>query len=76
MSLWPNKGEEDLRPPLGAGYQRIDRSRPVHPPFPDRARPRCGTAPVPLGYAGLAFEPDKRPHDAVHTVSSTRVMTL
>ncbi|CAB4895813.1 MAG: FAD-dependent oxidoreductase [Actinobacteria bacterium] len=30
MALWPNKGEHDLRPPLGAHYQRI-------PPVPPRA---------------------------------------
>ncbi|HTX46115.1 MAG TPA: GMC family oxidoreductase [Solirubrobacteraceae bacterium] len=23
ISLWPNKGEEDIRPPLGSGYERI-----------------------------------------------------
>ena len=28
MSLWPNKGDEDPRPPLGSGYHRID---PVMP---------------------------------------------
>ena len=24
MSLWPNKGEADARPPLGSGYERVD----------------------------------------------------
>jgi hypothetical protein len=24
MSLWPNKGDEDNRPPLGSGYERVD----------------------------------------------------
>ena len=28
MSLWPNQGDEDTRPPLGAGYERIDPIRP------------------------------------------------
>jgi len=32
MSLWPNKGDEDSRPPLGSGYERIDPIMP-HRPF-------------------------------------------
>jgi cholesterol oxidase len=24
ISLWPNKGDEDTRPPLGSGYERVD----------------------------------------------------
>jgi cholesterol oxidase len=28
MSLWPNKGDADTRPPLGSGYERVD---PVMP---------------------------------------------
>ncbi|MBV9889727.1 MAG: GMC family oxidoreductase [Rhizobacter sp.] len=31
MSMWPNKGEPDARPPLGHGYQRV---RPVVPHRP------------------------------------------
>jgi cholesterol oxidase len=30
MSLWPNNGDEDVRPPLGSGYER------VHPIMPHR----------------------------------------
>ncbi len=30
-SLWPNKGNRDERPPLGAGYQRISASEPERP---------------------------------------------
>jgi cholesterol oxidase len=37
MSFWPNKGETDGRPALGAGYQRIDPVRPVAPVVPDDA---------------------------------------
>jgi cholesterol oxidase len=37
MSLWPNKGEIDLRPPLGAGYVRINPVKPVRPAVPDSA---------------------------------------
>lgn len=32
MSLWPNKGDADTRPPLGSGYERIDPVMP-HRPF-------------------------------------------
>jgi cholesterol oxidase len=32
MSLWPNKGDADLRPPLGSGYERVDPVMP-HRPF-------------------------------------------
>jgi cholesterol oxidase len=31
MSLWPNKGDADTRPPLGSGYERV---RPVAPHRP------------------------------------------
>lgn len=31
MALWPNKGEADLRPPVGAAYEQI---RPVSPHHP------------------------------------------
>ena len=34
MSLWPNKGEADTRPPLGAGYERIDPVMPQGPVVP------------------------------------------
>ena len=32
MSLWPNKGDADTRPPLGSGYERVDPVMP-HRPF-------------------------------------------
>ena len=32
MSLWPNKGDADNRPPLGSGYERVDPVMP-HRPF-------------------------------------------
>ena len=35
MSLWPNKGEADPRPPLGSGYHRL--------------KPSCRTADRPAG---------------------------
>ncbi|HEY7629531.1 MAG TPA: GMC oxidoreductase [Thermoleophilaceae bacterium] len=34
MSLWPNKGEEDVRPPLGSGYERLDPIMPHRPVVP------------------------------------------
>jgi cholesterol oxidase len=34
MSMWPNKGDEDPRPPLGAGYERLDRVRPARAAVP------------------------------------------
>ncbi len=34
MSLWPNKGDEDLRPPLGSGYERVDPVMPLRPLVP------------------------------------------
>ena len=37
MALWPNKGEEDLRPPPGAAYQRVAPTPPRHPAVPAHA---------------------------------------
>jgi cholesterol oxidase len=34
MSLWPNKGEADTRPPLGSGYERVDAVMPHRPVVP------------------------------------------
>ncbi|SDO65376.1 FAD-dependent oxidoreductase [Lentzea jiangxiensis] len=34
MSLWPNKGEPDPRPPLGAAYARVGAVRPRRPAVP------------------------------------------
>jgi cholesterol oxidase len=34
MSLWPNKGDRDRRPPLGAGYERTDPVMPHRPCVP------------------------------------------
>jgi cholesterol oxidase len=34
MSLWPNKGEPDTRPPLGSGYERVDPVMPHRPCVP------------------------------------------
>ncbi|MCW3817989.1 GMC oxidoreductase, partial [Micromonospora sp. DR5-3] len=37
MSFWPNMGEEDPRPPLGAAYRRLDPVAPRHPAVPEHA---------------------------------------
>ena len=34
MSFWPNKGEEDLRPPLADPYRRIEPTAPKKPAVP------------------------------------------
>jgi cholesterol oxidase len=34
MSLWPNKGEADTRPPLGSGYERLAPVMPRRPCVP------------------------------------------
>ena len=37
MALWPNKGESDPRPPLGAGYRRVSPVAPRRPAVPPSA---------------------------------------
>jgi len=37
MAFWPNKGEADPRPPLGAAYARIQPVQPVAPAVPPSA---------------------------------------
>jgi cholesterol oxidase len=37
MSLWPNKGDQDRRPPLGSGYDRLDPITPHRPVVPEGA---------------------------------------
>ena len=37
MAFWPNAGETDPRPPLGAPYRRITAVAPQHPTVPDHA---------------------------------------
>lgn len=36
-SLWPNKGEQDLRPPVGQPYRRLAPIAPKNPLVPDHA---------------------------------------
>src|SRR5579884_1304020 len=49
MSLWPNKGEADLRPPLGSGYQRLAAIPPQRPAVPASAPGALRYVPVQLG---------------------------
>ena len=37
MSLWPNKGEQDPRPPQGQAYQRVKAVAPLSPAVPEGA---------------------------------------
>ena len=37
MAFWPNKGEDDRRPALGAHYQHLDPIAPKHPAVPSSA---------------------------------------
>jgi cholesterol oxidase len=37
MSLWPNNGDDDPRPPLGGGYQRLEPIAPRSPAVPSDA---------------------------------------
>ncbi len=37
MSLWPNARDPDARPPLGAGYRRLDPIAPRSPAVPAHA---------------------------------------
>jgi cholesterol oxidase len=46
-ALWPNKGEADLRPPMGAPYQRLNPIAPARPAVPATAP--AALRPVPLG---------------------------
>ena len=46
MALWPNRGEADPRPPLGAPYQRIAPVPPRHPAVPAHAPAALRLAPA------------------------------
>nr|WP_218891453.1 GMC family oxidoreductase [Actinomycetospora corticicola] len=48
MSFWPNKGETDPRPPLGAGYERLEPVAPVHPVVPADAPGALRTVTLPV----------------------------
>ena len=54
MSMWPNNGEADLRPAMGAPYERVEPTYPKHPVVPETAPAalRFGPVPVPFGRTG------------------------
>ncbi len=52
MSLWPNRGEQDQRPPLGAPYERLEPVAPHSPIVPDTAPAALRSVPIPLGMPG------------------------
>jgi cholesterol oxidase len=56
MSLWPNRGAVDARPPLGAPYQRLATVPPRHPVVP-------AAAPGALRLPVLAPQRDDTPQD-------------
>ena len=47
MSFWPNKGEPDPRPPVGAPYARIEPVAPVAPASPPAPPPSSRVAITP-----------------------------
>jgi cholesterol oxidase len=52
-SLWPNKGEDDLRPLQGDAYRRLDPIAPEHPVVPSAAPGALRWLPIdPISSAG------------------------
>ena len=47
LSMWPNAGDDDPRPPLGAAYQRVEAVAPRTPAVPAGARAALGTGATP-----------------------------
>jgi cholesterol oxidase len=59
MAFWPNKGEPDRRPDLGAPYRRIDPIAPQHPVVPADAPGALRL--VPLGTPTVPPAPPRQP---------------
>jgi cholesterol oxidase len=51
-ALWPNKGEQDTRPPLGSEYRRVEPVTPKQPAVPEGAPGTLSYQPVSLGMPG------------------------
>ena len=49
MALWPNKGEQDARPPVGAAYVRLAPIAPLRPAVPNGSSGALLYGAVPLG---------------------------
>jgi cholesterol oxidase len=45
MSLWPNRGERDQRPPLGEPYRRLEPIKPINPAVSSGAQAELRYAP-------------------------------
>jgi len=56
MALWPNNGQRDLRPPLGAPYERTASVFPAHPVVPDTAPAALRSSVVRLGTPAVRTE--------------------
>ncbi|MEP7022043.1 MAG: GMC oxidoreductase, partial [Pseudonocardiales bacterium] len=52
MSLWPNRGETDVRPPLGQEYERVTAVQPNSPAVPEGAPGAIRSRTVRLGMPG------------------------
>ncbi len=53
MSLWPNKGEDDLRPAQGEPYRHLTPIAPAHPVVPADAPGALRNLPIePVSSAG------------------------
>jgi cholesterol oxidase len=53
MAMWPNRGEHDARPPLGAPYQPVPAVAPHAPAVPPHAPAALPSDPTPLGMPGI-----------------------
>ena len=74
MAFWPNKGEADARPDLGAAYRRIDAGAPGRPGRPGR---RAGGAAAADRRASADRSPDasRRTLQKPQAAPVTRVLT-
>jgi cholesterol oxidase len=53
MALWPNKGEQDQRPPLGSSYRRVAPIYPKNPAVPEHAPAALRFGPVSVDMPGI-----------------------
>ena len=62
MALWPNKGEPDSRPPMGAAYQRLPLVPPRRPAVPPHAPAALRLLPItPVSGTSRAAGSQERP---------------
>lgn len=53
VSMWPNRGEADVRPPVGQPYERVTPIRPVSPSVPESAPGALSYRRASLGMPGI-----------------------